>query len=110
MADVATNAFPVGNVTVKGILGCTVAGSFSARLRLTNGHMAPVSNMADTENPWVWTGKYNRPLLQINFAQLWLFNLPCLPYSHQLRQFPCSFSNFMPRLLSFAFLLLGGGF
>ena len=31
-ADVATNFFPVGNVMVKGIVGCTVADSFGASL------------------------------------------------------------------------------
>ena len=53
MANVAINVFPVGNVTVIGVMGCTVASSFSASLRLTNDHMAPVSNVANTANPWI---------------------------------------------------------
>ena len=61
IADVATNVFPIGNVTGRGIVICMVASSFSASLQLTNNHVVPVSNMADTANLWVYTGKYNRP-------------------------------------------------
>ena len=32
MADAANNDFPVGNITVKDIMGYTVAGSFSTSL------------------------------------------------------------------------------
>ena len=32
MANVATNVFLVGNIIVKGIVVCTVAGSFGASL------------------------------------------------------------------------------
>ena len=32
MADMVTNVFLVGNITVKGVVGCTVAGSFSTSL------------------------------------------------------------------------------
>ena len=53
MADVATSVFPVGNVIVKDVMVYTVAGSFSANLQLKNDHMAIVSNMVDTANPWV---------------------------------------------------------
>ena len=53
MANVATSVFPVGNVMAKGIMGCVVADSFTASLKLTNHHMEPVSNIAGTENPWV---------------------------------------------------------
>ena len=49
-------------------------------------------------------------MLHINTIQLWLVNLPHLPYIHWLYQFPCYFSDFVPILLSIAFLLLGGGF
>ena len=61
MTDVATNILPFGNIMVKGIMGCTVVGSFSASLQLTNGCVTPVSNIAATANPLVWIGKYNRP-------------------------------------------------
>ena len=57
----ATNVFLVGNITFKGIVVFTVAGSFAASLQLTNDHMAPVSNIAGTVNPWVLSGKNNRP-------------------------------------------------
>ena len=53
MADVAINVFPAGNGMVKGAMGCMVAGSFSASLRLTNDHEVHVFNMAGTENTWV---------------------------------------------------------
>ena len=53
IANVATNVFPVGNVIVKGIVVCTVAGSFAASLQLTNDRIAPVSNISGTENLWV---------------------------------------------------------
>ena len=53
MANVATNVIPVGNITIKGIMGYTVASNFFASLQLTNVRVAPVSNMADTANAWV---------------------------------------------------------
>ena len=55
MSNVATSVFPVGNITVKGIMGCTVAGSFSASFQLTNDCITPVFNMAGTLNLWVST-------------------------------------------------------
>ena len=53
MANVATNIFPVGNTTVKGVVVYTVAGSFSSSFQQTNDHMVPVSNIAGTVNQWV---------------------------------------------------------
>ena len=53
LAGVATNVFPVGNIMVKGIMGCTVDSSFCASLWLTNDHVASVSTIAGTSNPWV---------------------------------------------------------
>ena len=53
MANVATNIFPVGNITVKGVVVCMVAGSFAASSQLTNDCMAPMYNNAGTTNPWV---------------------------------------------------------
>ena len=50
MTNVATSVFPVGNVIIKDVGGCTVAGSFSASLQLTNNHVAPVFNTTDTAN------------------------------------------------------------
>ena len=50
LVNVATNVFPVGNITVKGVVVCTVVGSFSASLQLTNDYVVPVSNIAGTEN------------------------------------------------------------
>ena len=49
----ATIVFPVGNVIVRGIVVCTVAGSFAANFQLTNDHVAPVSNIDGTADPWV---------------------------------------------------------
>ena len=49
----ATNVFPIGNIMVKGIMVCMVAGSFSASLQLTNNRVVPVFNMAGTVNLWV---------------------------------------------------------
>ena len=51
IANVATNVFPIGNIMVKGIMDCMVAGSFPASLQLTNDRVAPVSNIAGTVNP-----------------------------------------------------------
>ena len=45
IAAVATNVFHIGNVMVKGIVVCSVAGSFAASLRLTNDCIVPVSNI-----------------------------------------------------------------
>ena len=53
IAYVATIVFPIGNVIVRGIVACMVAGSFAANFQLTNDHIAPVSNIAGTANPWV---------------------------------------------------------
>ena len=53
MANVATSVFPVGSIKVKGVMGCKGASSFSASLQLKHNHVAPVSNIADTANPWV---------------------------------------------------------
>ena len=53
IANVATNAFPVGNIMVNGIMGCMVADSLSASLKLMNYCVAPVSNISGTANPWV---------------------------------------------------------
>ena len=61
IAKVATNVLSISNVTVRGTVGCMVADSFSASLQLTHNHMESVSNIADTENPWVLIGKNKRP-------------------------------------------------
>ena len=48
----ATIFFPIGNVIRLGALVVyMVAGSFTASLRLTNDHVAPVSSIAGTANP-----------------------------------------------------------
>ena len=46
---------------VRGVMVYRIAGSFAANLRLTNDHVAPVSSIAGTANPWVWMDKYNKP-------------------------------------------------
>ena len=61
ISKLATNVLNIGNRTVRGIVGCVLARSFSASLQITNDHMAPVSNIADTVNLWVLIGKYKRP-------------------------------------------------
>ena len=43
--------FPVGNVTIRGVIVYTIAGSFAANLWLTNDHVAPVSSIAGTASP-----------------------------------------------------------
>ena len=60
-ADVAIIVFPVGNVTIRGVMVYTIAGSFAANLWLMKDHVAPVSSISGTVNPWVWMDKYNRP-------------------------------------------------
>ena len=45
--------FPIGNITVSGIVVYTIAGSFAASLQLMNDCIAPVSSIAGTANPWV---------------------------------------------------------
>ena len=61
IADVVVIVFPVGSVTVRGAIVCTVAGNYAANLRLTNDRIAPVSSTAGTVNPWVYTDRYKRP-------------------------------------------------
>ena len=61
IADVVVIIFPVGNVTVRGVIVYTVAGSCAANLWLTNDRIAPMSSMAGTANPWVYTDRYKRP-------------------------------------------------
>ena len=39
----ATIVFPIGNIMVRGIIVCTIAGSFAANLQLTNDCLAPVA-------------------------------------------------------------------
>ena len=51
----------VGNFMVRGIMGCTATGSFSASLQLANDCVAPMSNITDTVNLWVSIGKYKKP-------------------------------------------------
>ena len=53
ISNVATNVFPIGNIMDRGFMVCTLAGSFFTSLGLTNDHLVPVSNMANTANPWV---------------------------------------------------------
>ena len=53
ITDVVTSVLPVGYVTVKDVMGCTVAGSLSASLQLMNDHVVPLSNMAGIANLWV---------------------------------------------------------
>ena len=61
IADVVVIVFPVGNITVKGDVVCTVAGNCAANLRLTNDRVAPMSSIAGTANPWVYTDRYKKP-------------------------------------------------
>ena len=61
IADVIVIVFPVGNVTVRGDVVCTVAGNCAASLWLTNDCVAPVSSMAGTANPWVYMDRCKRP-------------------------------------------------
>ena len=51
IADVVVIIFPVGNITVRGVIVYTVAGSCAANLCLTNDFVAPMSSMAGTANP-----------------------------------------------------------
>ena len=53
--------FLVGNITIRGVIVHTIAGSFVANLWLMNDHIAPVSSIAGTANPWMYTDKYKRP-------------------------------------------------
>ena len=50
IADVVVIVFPVGSVTIRGAVVCTVAGNCAANLWLTNDRVAPVSSMAGTTN------------------------------------------------------------
>ena len=49
----ATIVFPIGNITLRGVVVCMVADSFATSLQLTKDRMVPVSNIASTENLWV---------------------------------------------------------
>ena len=48
-----TIVFPIGNSIVRGIVVCTVAGSFATNFQLTNDLMMPVSSISGTANLWV---------------------------------------------------------
>ena len=61
IADVVVIISPVGNVTIRGVVVYTVAGSCAANLWLMNDHIAPMSSIAGTANPWVYTDRYKRP-------------------------------------------------
>ena len=50
IANVVVIVFPVGNITVRGAVVYTVAGSCAANLQLTNDRATPVSSMAGTAN------------------------------------------------------------
>ena len=49
----AVIVFPLGNVTVSGVMVYTIAVSFAANLQLMTDHIAPVSQIAGIANPWV---------------------------------------------------------
>ena len=51
IADVVVIVSPVGSVTVRGAIVCTVAGNCAANLQLTNDCVAPMSSIAGTANP-----------------------------------------------------------
>ena len=76
IANVIDIIFPVGNVNVRGAVVYPVAGSCAANLRLRNDLVAPVSSMASTANPWVYTARYKRP------------RCICMPLSNGLSTFP----------------------
>ena len=57
----AVIVFLVHSITIRGVVVYTIAGSFAANLWLTNDHVAPVSSIAGTANPWLYTDKYKRP-------------------------------------------------
>ena len=46
----AVIVFLVGNITIRGGIVYTIAGSFVANLWLTNDRIAPMSSIAGTEN------------------------------------------------------------
>ena len=46
----AVIVFPVGSVTIRGVMVYTIAGSFVANLWLMNDHVAPMSSIAGTAN------------------------------------------------------------
>ena len=60
ISDVAVIIFPVGKITVSGVVVKAIAGSFATNLQLMNDCVVPVSSIAGTENPWVWMDRYNR--------------------------------------------------
>ena len=110
IADVVVILCPVGNITVSGIMVYTIAGSFAANLQLTNDCIAPVSSITSTVNPWVYTAKYNRShcicmLLSDGFS-----TFPTYLTSASCISFPDPSLCFMPILLNFSPLLIGGGF
>ena len=46
----AVIVFPVGNITIRGVIVYTIAGSFAANIWLTNDRIAPMSSIAGTAN------------------------------------------------------------
>ena len=46
----AVIVFLVGNVTIRGVVIYTIAGSFAANLWLTNDYIAPMSSISGTAN------------------------------------------------------------
>ena len=80
-------------------------GSYEANLRLINDRVAPVSSIAGTANPCVYTDKYSRPRCVCTLLSKGVSTFPCLPYVRRLHQFPCSFALFVPMLLNFCLLI-----
>ena len=88
IADVVAIVFPVGNVTVRGVVVYTVAGSCAANLWLTNDRVAPVSSMAGTANPWVYTDRYKRPCCVCMLLSNGLSTFPAYLMSTNCISFP----------------------
>ena len=72
-----------------------------------NSHIALVSSMAGSANPWVYTDRYKRPRCICTLLNNGLSTFPAYLMSTGCIQFPCSFLLFMPILLNFALFITG---
>ena len=73
---------------VRGVMVCMVAGSFAANLQLMNNHVAPVSSIIGTANPWVWMDKHNRPCYICTILNYELATFPACLTSASCISFP----------------------
>ena len=103
IADVVVIIFPVGSVTVRGAIVCTVAGNCAANLWLINDCVAPMSSIAGTANPWVYTDRDKRPHCICTLLSNGLSTFPAYLMSASCISFPAPSYCLCPYYWTFLF-------